>query len=502
MRCLLSTLAAVLVFSFTTPVFAQDAQDQKHWKPQEDRVDLNGFLTEGGIVNFTEGAANYVHPGAAEQELKVRQALENGDSIQTGENGRVEILLNPSYYLRLSSNTRILFLDLSPNNLKLKITRGSAIVEMCMIDWFWRTTWDPDPSYSALYEPITVVVPRSEAALVTGGIYRFDMDPGGGTELKVTKGRAFFAGNRVEGGTAAILRNGSTALAKFNKDQGDVFDNWSRERADLLVKANQSLKHTQWHKALRKNPYSYLNVKSDERQERAREAHTIMAFGGYAIFVEPGAFIQSEGPDWTELSTHGTLKYGDTVKTSAESRAEISVYATCSLFMASDTEVVFGTRPDGDAAIKLLRGSAIIYLHFGDKDKDERPVITFAAPQLEYEIVRDGVYQLSVTPDAPEMKVYWGRVKVAGREFKEGKKIVFRRSGLEVLDLSKKALDSFYVWSQKRASFSYARTHRVELYGMWYFDNRAGSYTLVSGRYHFHSPYGGEYRVGFSGRGR
>jgi hypothetical protein len=495
-------LAAVLVFSFSTSVSAQDSQDQKHWKPQEDRVDLNGFLTEGGLVNFIEGEATYVHPGAAEQKLKVRQALENGDAIETGQTGRSEILLNPSYYLRMSANTRIVFLDLSPNNLKLKITRGAAIVEMCMIDWLWATTWEPDPSHSSLYEPITVLVPQSDVGMVTGGIYRFAVDRSGSTELKVTKGRAFIAGNRVEGGMSATFRNGSTAVTKFNKEQGDAFDNWSHERADLLVKANQSLKNTSWHKVLRKNPLSYLKIDDDERHERFKESRTVAAFGGYVNFVEPGSFIKSEDSDWTEFSAHAALKYGDRIKTSPDSRAEIAVYPTCSLFIGSDTEVIFGVRPDGDAAVRLLRGSAIIYLYYGEKDKDERPVITFAAPQLEYEIVRDGVYQLSVTPDVPEMKVYWGRVKVAGREVKEDKKIVFRRSGLEISDLSKKARDSFYVWSQKRASFSYARTHRVELYGMWYFDNAAGSYTLVSGRYNFHSPYGGEYRVGFSARGR
>jgi hypothetical protein len=346
-----------------------------------------------------------------------------------------------------------------------------------------------------------MVIPQSEVGMVTGGIYRFDVDRSGSTELKVTKGRAFLAGNRVEGGMSATFRNGSANLAKFHKDQGDAFDNWSRGRAVLLVKANQSLKHTSWHKVLSNNPLSYLNIKYDERHERFKEANLVAAFGGYVNFVEPGVFVQSEESDWTELSAHASLKYGDRIKTSADSRAEISVYATCSLFIAGDTEIIFGSRPDGDAAIKLLRGSAIIFLHFGEKDKDERPAITFATPQVESVIVRDGVYQLNVAPDASELNVYWGRVKTAGREVKENKKIVFRGGAIEVLDLSKKARDSFYVWSHKRATFAKARVHRVRLRGMWCLDASADAYTFVSGVWSVHSPYGGDYRVGFLRRG-
>ena len=496
MRQILSALSVLLVFSLPGPVSAQDQKPPKPLKTQEDRVTLKGFRTQGGVVNLVEGEAAYVHYKGPARELRPQQELENDDEIQVGTNGRVEVLLNPGYYLRLFSDTRATFLDLSPNNLKLKISNGSAIVEMSVIEVWWPT-FEDDHCHQIYYQPVTVVTPRGEFGTVSGGVYRFDVEAKGDTALKVTKGCAVVPGHLIESGMTATLGSGPATVGKFNRDDSDAFDSWSRERADALIRSNKSLKNTEWHKTLSKEPLSFFEIDYEEKHQRFKDAKIVSALGGFVTFVEKGVVYKSGDSEWTALTVGLDLKYGDSVRTGLESRAEIHVYPTCYLHLSSDAEIVYGARSDGGTAVRLLRGSAIITYNIADKNLAP---VTLVAPQLEYEIAKRGVYRLNVAPGGEsEMIVREGGIRVAGREVKEGKKAVFRDGGLAVTSIGKKEQDSFDVWSRKRPLFDY---HRVENKGIWFFDQTLGAYTFVSGFFSFHSPYGGKYSVGFAGRGR
>jgi hypothetical protein len=464
-------------------------------EPQDSQINFDRFLTEGGVVNMIEGEAAYMPPDAPPQTLLPQQQLKNGDAVQTGQNGRAEILLNPGYYLRLSANTRMVFVDFAPGNLTLKIISGSAIIEIVTIETLYTYYgWqEPDPAYSIFYDSISVSFPQNRFSTVTGGIYRIDVSPDQETQLSVAKGRAFFAGYRVEKGMSASFRNGSTTVAKFKTNETDAFDLWSRARAEFLVKTNQSLKKIQPFRDIQANRLSYLNIELDDEEELSRGG-TVSALGGLVSFTQPGVFVRREGEQWNALEPRAELKYGDRVRTDADGRAQINLYGTCSLFLATNTEIIYGVRPDGDVAVKVLEGSALVLFAYGDKEKAARPVISFATPQIEYEILRDGIYQLTVGTNESEMNVYTGRVRVAGREIKNDKKVVFRNSQQEIHDLSKKSRDSLYVWSLKRAS-ALTRSRRVRLNGMWYFHSEANVHTYVPGMRVFRSPYGGEYQV-------
>jgi len=167
------------------------------------------------------------------------------------------------------------------------------------------------------------------------------------------------------------------------------------------------------------------------------------------------------------------------------------------LFLESNSEIIYGVRPDGDAAVKVLRGSALIYFTYGEKEKAARPLISFATPQLEFEILRDGIYQLTVNNNSSEMNVYIGRVKLAARVINDEKRVTVRDGALDVQSLSNKQRDSFYVWSLKRVS-ALTRSRRIKLNGMWYFDTDTNIHTYVPGRREFRSPYGGSYSVRLS----
>ena len=484
-----SALLVLLLFSSAL------TQEYKEPKRQIDDTDLSGFLTKGGVVNLVEGQVALVRPDAPPQLVQPPLEVQNGDAILTGQDGRVEVLLNPGYYLRLFANTQIVFMDLAADNLTLTITRGSAIIEIAMIQPRWAFSWQPDPTHSAFYDPITVNFPQNQFSLVAGGVYRFDVSAAGETQMKVSQGRAYFAGRRVENGTRANFRNGSPTFAKFDTDEADDFDRWSRARGQALVKHNHTLKNTAWYRTLQKNRRSYVKIVHDGPDSRSREVHTVRALGGITTFVQPGVFFRNETSEWQPLVAETQLQFGERIKTDANGRAQIALYGTCWLFLGSDTEVVYGARADGDTAIKLLHGSAIVLLAYGDEDKDQRPVITFAAPQAEYEILRDGTYQLTANNNTSEMNIYRGRVRVAGREVQQDKKVVLRNSNLDIQRISKRERDALYVWSLKRLS-SLTRDRRLRLIGVWYFDSETKTYTFVTGWYRFRSPYGGDYSIG------
>jgi hypothetical protein len=211
----LSTVALILLLVSTA-----HGQKQKAPKPQEEKTQLTGFLTDGGITNIVEGGALYLHDEDASQALTSRKALENGDVINVGGNGRVEVLLNPGIYLRMFSNTEVTFLDLSPDNLKLKLSKGSAILEILV------SPLEPkQPSYNDLrsqfngsYQSVAVSTPAGDFVTTRGGIYRCDVSNDGHTVLKVVKGFAAVNASLVGPGTETVLGDRVPFVKKFKED--------------------------------------------------------------------------------------------------------------------------------------------------------------------------------------------------------------------------------------------------------------------------------------------
>ena len=508
------------------------AQTEKEREPDETEVPLPGFRLSGGKVNVVEGDVEYVNGIQPAQPLSANHSLENGDEIHVGPNGRVEVLLNPGYYLRLSGNTRVTFLDLSRPNLKVKISFGACILEALEFaeppSRFWPTrpsirpfptatpnlfpvmrfAPEPSPDLSPeLYQPVTFFTPHGDFVTMTGGIFRFDIGADDAA-IKVAKGLAVVAGNRVKEGMGASVRNGTATLVELKKAQGDALDVWSRDRAALLVQHNKSLKNTSWSKQLRNNPGSHLKIEAQDWRARRRKRLTISAIGGVATFVEDGVLVKSEETQWQPLTEDAALNYGDNVKTGENSRAEILVYPICALHLAGDSEIVYAEGPDGDTAIRLLKGSAIITYEPANKGD---PLVSFIAPDGRYEILKAGVYRLNILPGLrSEIIVYDGTARVDGREIKVGKKAVFGDSGVAVIPIDKKAVDAFDIWSRRRpipskrrVDVEYRKARQFEfpahLSGLWFYDPAVGAHTFVPGTLRVKSPYGGHYSVKFAG---
>jgi hypothetical protein len=206
-----------------------------------------------GGVNFVTGDVTMRRAEHQSwQSLRQTDDLRSGDTVRTGADGRAEVLLNPGSYLRLGENSELELTDSSLNTLRLKLTRGSALVEASLYD---------APASSALLAApqtkdsihnasarrpegfvIEIDTAQTQVVIVRSGIYR--VNAGNTTELYVRDGRALVGrdGVLVKGGNSAtIATGGAVEVAKFDKKQKDDLDVWSKHRAGELARVNSRL---------------------------------------------------------------------------------------------------------------------------------------------------------------------------------------------------------------------------------------------------------------------
>jgi len=185
---------------------------------------------KAGGVNYTEGRVVIArHEGKSGQLMK-GDDIQIGDTVATGTDGRAEILLNPGSYMRVDTETEFSFLSTALDDLKLKLNSGSAIFEVIADDDF----------------KVSVQTPKTLVDLTRSGVYRIDVTADGGAKVSVTKGAAFVGNEKaqVKAGRFATVGDGAAAIAKFDRDERDSLDTWSRDRAKELTKINSGLQRT------------------------------------------------------------------------------------------------------------------------------------------------------------------------------------------------------------------------------------------------------------------
>ncbi len=183
----------------------------------------------GGVNAVTGGATMRAHGNSEWQQLTIKEDLEAGDVVRTGLDGRVEMLLNPGSYMRVGENSEFELADNSLDNLEVRLVRGTAIVEVTGAD---------DTELL-----INITTPHTRIAIVRRGLYRVNVVPGNATELIVRKGRVMLDGfhTKVKGGNKVVFSSGSFSVAKLekaDKQKLDTLEDWSKDRAHTLAKAN------------------------------------------------------------------------------------------------------------------------------------------------------------------------------------------------------------------------------------------------------------------------
>jgi hypothetical protein len=507
MKRIALSLSFGLILPLITAVYSQS---NKPLKAVEEVVPVNGFRTEGGLANIVEGDAIREREGKVTQ-FSTLNFIADGDTIEAGANGHVELLLNPGTYLRLAPGTRITFIDLSPDNMKLRLSKGSAILEtlISQFEFKFSSADTVRGRFNGSYQGISMLTPDGEFVTAKGGIYRCDIDEYARSRLKVVKGVAVTAGSIITEGKMAPLGDRVPAVAAFDRKQEDGFDTWSHRRATGLVQLNKSLTSTSWYHQLKKHPRAYVTITYDESSERLKERLLVSAIGGYVGYAENGAMFQRAGAGWQPLTKDAELQFGDRVETGPDARVEIRLYPSCYLMLSTDTEIVYGSRPDGGAAITVLRGAAIIAAGLPVKDG---LVISFVA-SAEIEIPGKSFCRLNVARGETELLVYEGKVSIAGRVVEGGNRVVFSGDDPQVGPTRRRDLDAFELWSRKRsalllndpsrfkhAPFDFPNAHRASFFGLWCLVPDAEGYTFVPTGVGLESPYGGSYSIGFAGR--
>lgn len=180
-----------------------------------------------GGVSFVEGDVTVSRVNGKTGRLLRTDTLEVGDRVTTGETGKAEIMLNPGSFARIGGNTDFQFGNTSLDNLLLKLTSGSMILEVYAGDDF----------------KIFVRTPNALMDITRSGVFRVDALADGGAKLSVWKGSTVFGVSRVnvKTGYAVSVFGAKGAMTKFDRDSKDDLDEWSKLRGKEAAKANAKL---------------------------------------------------------------------------------------------------------------------------------------------------------------------------------------------------------------------------------------------------------------------
>ncbi len=191
---------------------------------------------KAGGVNFVSGTVGVVREGGSGYLLK-GDALDIGDRVSTGQDGKAEILMNPGSYLRLGPNSAFEFKTTDLDDLQIRLDAGSAIFEVFATPDF----------------VVTVNTPKTKLSLIDSGIYRIDVAADGIGTVSVWKGKAQIGDDAaaiVKSGREATVTGGEVAITKFDRGDKDEFETWSKDRAKELAKVTARLPRTNMRTAL------------------------------------------------------------------------------------------------------------------------------------------------------------------------------------------------------------------------------------------------------------
>jgi hypothetical protein len=151
--------------------------------------------------------------------------LKEGAVLHT-EEGRVELMLPPGFMLRMGENGALKMLANRLVDTRVELQAGSAVVEVDQVKEDFN---------------VSIALKDGVVTLSKVGVYRFDSDP---ARLKVFHGAATveIGGQSVLVGTGKMLELAGTGASaeKFDVEQTDALDNWSRRRAEAMALANVS----------------------------------------------------------------------------------------------------------------------------------------------------------------------------------------------------------------------------------------------------------------------
>ncbi len=212
---------------FSVTAFAQTAQQREDRRTVSAASSLYVISAKAGAVNYVEGKVSVARQEGKSGYLLKGDELEIGDVVSTGADGRAEILLNPGSFVRLAENSVFEFASTALEDLQLNLKGGSAMLEVITDNEF----------------TFAVNTPKAKLFIVKSGVYRVDVLSDGTGKIEVWKGGANANGTEIKSGRQATVSGNQTAVVKFDRDDKDALEVWSKSRAKELSKINARLQN-------------------------------------------------------------------------------------------------------------------------------------------------------------------------------------------------------------------------------------------------------------------
>ena len=463
---------------------------------QEPQDTFTGFM-DGIRANAVKGDVVYQRSDA-NLPLEPGLKLDPGDIIKTTPDAYAELLLQPGNYLRTAGDTELQLVNDQHDRMKFKLIRGTVSFEILSPDNQRMLYKD----YEARYL-IRLIVPGTEILIAEFGIFRVNTTSSGQTELVVRKGSAIIKGYEVKEKRRAVVSGDNVSITEVNAKVEDSFDTWARERAEMLVRANKTLKKaTLWSKQKGSKESTVVLPQTEEQRDSSM---IVSAKPGAVTFVEDGVEFSHARDEWQELAADTALETGDKLRTAANSFTELELFPDMHFRVGASSEVLFEHLSNDAVSIKLVNGSAI--LDIARFYRKESPPITITAGGTAVTVVESGNFRL----DVDAITVRDGKVRFNDRSVGSCRRIAAgvvsncdqKRS--DNLDYwSRYSGEGVYFWDVSMANFlGRSRRLRFRNNGFWFQNPEQTSYIFVpfSSEF-FRSPYGGNYSTALTPRRR
>jgi hypothetical protein len=171
-----------------------------------------------GVVNCAEGLV-FLDDQAVESSITKHPEIKENAVLRTAA-GQVEILLTPGVILRIGENTALKMITRRLVDTRVEIQTGSAVLEAV---------------HTGRDNNVTVVLNNASVAVTKAGIYRFNTKP---AQIKVFHGEVTVEISdrtaTVATGRMLLLDGPRVSVEKFNMQQTDALDRWSRQRSQIV----------------------------------------------------------------------------------------------------------------------------------------------------------------------------------------------------------------------------------------------------------------------------
>jgi hypothetical protein len=185
----------------------------------------NIVSARAGLIHYSEGRVLLNETPVVHKAAEFREVKEQ-DYLRT-EEGRAEVLLTPGIFLRLGEHSDMQMLSTRLSDVRLTLLTGSAVIEADELD---------------KANSVTVLAGDSSVQLLQKGLYRLDVE-NGAPQLRVFAGEALVTAPGIQSRVKAkkeMELAGNYAIQKFDPEDTDALDRWSRRRASYVSAANVS----------------------------------------------------------------------------------------------------------------------------------------------------------------------------------------------------------------------------------------------------------------------